>query len=176
MNKIYIAKISGGKDSTAMVDLLLKNGYPMDYIVFNDTLAEFDEMYAYIDKLDEYFILRYKKSITRLKPKVAIDDILFKTITKGENVGKVKGAFLPQMGFCDWRLYSKMHPQEDFVKSLGFKKSQVMTYLGITTDETHRCNRNDKTLLYPLVDDFKMSLCALRRQVRDDGGERRVPP
>ncbi len=43
--KIYIAKLSGGKDSTAMVDLLLRNKYQLDYILFCDTLAEFDEMY-----------------------------------------------------------------------------------------------------------------------------------
>ena len=32
--KIYIAKLSGGKDSTAMVDLLLRNNYPLDYILW----------------------------------------------------------------------------------------------------------------------------------------------
>ena len=37
----YIATISFGKDSTVMCDLLLKNGYPVDYIVFTDTLLEF---------------------------------------------------------------------------------------------------------------------------------------
>lgn len=37
----YIATLSGGKDSTAMIDLLLRNNYPLDYIVFKDTLHEF---------------------------------------------------------------------------------------------------------------------------------------
>ena len=48
---IYIAKLSGGKDSTAMCDLLLKNNYPLDFILFCDTLAEFDEMYVYLNKV-----------------------------------------------------------------------------------------------------------------------------
>ena len=67
--KIYIAKLSGGKDSTAMVDLLLRNNYPLDYILFCDTLAEFGAMYEYLDKLDAYFKKAYGKSITRTKPK-----------------------------------------------------------------------------------------------------------
>lgn len=36
----YIATLSGGKDSTAMVDMLLRNQKPLDYIVFKDTLHE----------------------------------------------------------------------------------------------------------------------------------------
>ena len=51
----YIATISGGKDSTVMCDLLLKNGYQVDYIVFNNTLIEHKEMYQYINKLEKYF-------------------------------------------------------------------------------------------------------------------------
>ena len=68
--KIYIAKLSGGKDSTAMVDLLLRNNYPLDYILFCDTLAEFSAMYEYLDKLDAYFKKAYDKSITRTKPMI----------------------------------------------------------------------------------------------------------
>ena len=155
---VYTASLSGGKDSTAMVDLLLKNGYPLDYILFYDTLAEFEEMYEYIDKLDAYFNRRYKIGITRLKPVVTIDEILFQKVgEKSKNAGKIKGAFLPQVGFCDWRLRAKMHPRDKWIKERGFKQSQVKSYVGITIDESHRCNRKDPNLIYPLVDIFKMS-------------------
>ena len=53
--KIYIAKLSGGKDSTAMVDLLLRNNYPLDYILFFFFFFFFFAMYEYLDKLDVYF-------------------------------------------------------------------------------------------------------------------------
>lgn len=43
----YIATLSGGKDSTAMVDMLLRYSHPLDYIVFKDTLHEFELMYRY---------------------------------------------------------------------------------------------------------------------------------
>ncbi len=51
----YIATLSGGKDSTVMCDLLLKNNYPVDYLIFNDTLIEHKEMYQYINKLEKYY-------------------------------------------------------------------------------------------------------------------------
>jgi len=74
---VYIATISGGKDSVTMCDLLLKNGHKVDYIVFNDTLDEFEEMYSYLDRVEEYFKSRYKKTITRLKPKKHMMIIFF---------------------------------------------------------------------------------------------------
>ena len=54
----YIATLSGGKDSTAMVDMLLRHGWPLDFIVFKDTLHEFDfveDYYASIDSLLWYW-------------------------------------------------------------------------------------------------------------------------
>lgn len=59
----YIATISFGKDSTVMCDLLLKNGYPVDYIVFKDTLMEFPFMYEYKEKVCAYFRERYGKEV-----------------------------------------------------------------------------------------------------------------
>ena len=55
----YVATISFGKDSTVMCDLLLKNGYPIDYLVFTDTMLEFPMMYEYKEKVCEYFKNRY---------------------------------------------------------------------------------------------------------------------
>jgi 3'-phosphoadenosine 5'-phosphosulfate sulfotransferase (PAPS reductase)/FAD synthetase len=37
MDKKYIASWSGGKDSTYMVDELLKRGEPLDEVIFCDT-------------------------------------------------------------------------------------------------------------------------------------------
>jgi len=65
----YIAMLSGGQDSTAMTLRLLELGMPLDYIVFSDTGLEHDEMYEYIDKLDEYFQRSYGMKVIRLKPK-----------------------------------------------------------------------------------------------------------
>ncbi|MDA3061640.1 MULTISPECIES: phosphoadenosine phosphosulfate reductase domain-containing protein [unclassified Campylobacter] len=69
MPKIYyFACLSGGKDSSAMVDLLLKNGYPIDYIIFNDTLAEFSAMYEYLAKFNAHLKANYGREITISRP------------------------------------------------------------------------------------------------------------
>jgi len=148
----YIATLSGGKDSTAMCDLLLKNGYPLDYIVFNDTLDEFDEMYVYIDKVEAYFKSRYGKEITRTRPIKELTEHYFHRKTKGEHIGKMIGLPNATDGFCEWRGISKITPFEKWTKNIGEHK----IYLGITTDEAHRCDRT-KNFLYPLIDDFRMS-------------------
>ena len=41
----YIASFSGGKDSTAMVLMLLEKQEPLDRVVFIDTGLELPEMY-----------------------------------------------------------------------------------------------------------------------------------
>jgi len=149
----YIATISGGKDSVTMCDLLLKNGYPVDYIVFSDTLDEFQEMYEYLDKVEDYFKLRYKKTITRLKPNKTYNDYIFHTRVRGDREGMCSGLPNASNPFCEWRRDSKIVPFDKWVKDKGKHK----TYIGITLDEQHRINRDDDTKLYPLIDNFRMS-------------------
>ena len=47
----YIASCSFGKDSLAMILLLLELNYPLDYVVFYDTGMEFEAIYRNRDKL-----------------------------------------------------------------------------------------------------------------------------
>ena len=46
----YIAMLSGGRDSTAMVFEMLDSGTTLDYIIFTNTESEFPEMYKYLDE------------------------------------------------------------------------------------------------------------------------------
>ena len=158
----YIATLSGGKDSTVMCDLLLKNGYPVDYIVFNDTQLEHKEMYEYINKLDDYFYRRYGKKITRLKPtKDFRKDIIFHRRVKNSKEGSInykgwiQGLLCPDLPFCHWRGYAKIQPLDNFLKEKNITNYKI--YIGFTTDEAHRCNREDKKFLYPLIDVFGMN-------------------
>ena len=149
---IHIATISGGKDSVTMCDLLLKNGYQVDYIVFNDTLDEFKEMYEYIEKVEDYFKQRYGKLITRLNPKKSYDEYIFHKKTSGENIGLISGVPSPTAGYCEWRRDSKLVPFERWAKKFG----EYKIYMGITRDEPNRIKRGSN-FLYPLYDDFKMT-------------------
>ncbi len=55
----YIASCSFGKDSLAMVLLLIEKGYPLDEVIFYDTEMEFQAIYNNRDKLSK--ILEEKK-------------------------------------------------------------------------------------------------------------------
>ena len=52
-SKLYVASLSGGKDSTAMVLRLIEEGWPLDIILFCDTGVEFPQMYEHIEKLEK---------------------------------------------------------------------------------------------------------------------------
>lgn len=152
---IYIATLSGGKDSVTMCDLLLKNGYPIDYIVFNDTLDEFTEMYEYLNKIEKYFKLRYGKSITRLKPNWDYDkQYIFGTLSRGKRKGQIRGLPTASDGFCTWKRESKIVPFKKWIKANNINNHKI--YIGITLNEMHRADRN-KNFLYPLIDDFQMT-------------------
>lgn len=68
MEERYVASVSWGKDSLAMLWLLLGKNYPLHEVVFYDTGMEFQAIYDTRDKmvpLLEHFGITY----TELKPK-----------------------------------------------------------------------------------------------------------
>lgn len=153
----YIATISFGKDSTVMCDLLLKNGYQVDYIIFNDTLMEFPMMYEYKIKVEKYFKERYGMQIITTKPKKTFEETIFGIIKQkgAERIGWIRGVPNPVLGFCEWRRDSKIVPQDNLIKEL-VGKEEYKTYIGFTLDESKRKMKGDE-FLYPLIDIFKIT-------------------
>ena len=49
-----VISFSGGKDSTAMLLMMLEKNMPIDEIIFCDTGKEFPQMYDHIDKVQKY--------------------------------------------------------------------------------------------------------------------------
>ncbi len=150
----YIATLSFGKDSTVMVDLLLKNNYPVDYIVFTDTMLEFPMMYEYKEKVCKYFKERYNKDVIVTTPDTTFEDWCYgiikdRTSPYNEHIRGIPMAWVEP---CYWRRESKVKPQDNLNKDLGEHK----IYVGFTLDESNRVMIDDK-FLYPLIDDFKMT-------------------
>lgn len=149
----YIASWSGGKDSTAMIDLLLRDKKPLDYIVFMDTGLEFKSMYEYINKIKAYWEERYNANIVFLKPRIkTYEQYILKPISRGDNKGKLKGFLSPSYSFCELRRDNKINTFEKWVKSIG----SHYVYIGFTVEEEKRVKR-DTNQIYPLFDDYKMS-------------------
>lgn len=63
-----VVSLSGGKDSTAMLLMLLERGESVADVVFFDTGWEFPEMYEHLEKLEAFTGLK----ITRLRPRLPV--------------------------------------------------------------------------------------------------------
>lgn len=61
----HIVQLSGGKDSTAMLLMMLERNMPVDEILFCDTGVEFPAMYEHLKRVEQYT----GRQITRLKAK-----------------------------------------------------------------------------------------------------------
>ena len=69
-----IVSLSGGKDSTAMLLMMIEKKIRIDHIVFFDTGWEFPEMLKHIDKLEKYI----GREIVRLKSKRSFEELFNK--------------------------------------------------------------------------------------------------
>ena len=136
----HIVSFSGGKDSTAMLLMMLEKGMKVDYIVFVDTGKEFSQMYQHIHKVQDYI----KREITVLKLDKPYDYWLGEHIkTKGKNKGKCGYGWPTPL--VRWCTTLKRDLITRFLKGLN---EEYQEYIGIASDEAKRC----KNKIYPLVD------------------------
>ena len=69
-----IVSLSGGKDSTAMLLIMIETKIKIDHIVFFDTGWEFPGMSEHMDKLEKYI----GREIIRLKPRIDFTELFNK--------------------------------------------------------------------------------------------------
>ena len=142
-----IVSFSGGKDSTAMLLMMVEKNMPIDEIIFCDTGKEFESIYSNIDKVEKYI----RRPITRLQPEKSFDYLMFNHIkTKGKRKG-TQGYGWP-VGGARW--CTKALKQQTIVRYLKkYKGEGTIEYHGIAADEQNRLNKNNnKIIRYPLAD------------------------
>lgn len=143
-----IVSFSGGKDSTAMLLIMVEQGIPIDEIVFCDTEKEFPQMYDHIQKVQEYI----GREVTVLREPGKFDYLMFDHVkTRGKNKGK-KGYGWPDMR-CRWCTSDiKREPFKRYIKQ-KYGKNYVK-FVGIAYDEPDRWSKNkntNETIAMPLV-------------------------
>jgi len=133
-----IVSFSGGKDSTAMLLMMIEKEIPVDEIIFCDTGKEFNGIYNNINKVEKFT----KMSITRIKADFSFDQYL-------TNQTNEKSNGWPRFSnnrWCSSRL--KKSPFNKYIKN---KYGKVNRYIGIASDEIKRCKTN-ANYHYPLAD------------------------
>ena len=145
----HIVQFSGGKDSTAMLLMMLEKGMPVDEIIFCDTGKEFPGMYKHIAEV-ESFISKYGKTITTLKAAKSFDYWQFEHIkTKGEHAGTMGyGWARPWRRWCTRLL--KEAPTNEYLKQ--YPKNEIVLYIGIAADEPNRHKNMPVNHKHPLFD------------------------
>lgn len=140
----YIASVSFGKDSLAMLLRLIDDEKPLDEVVFYDTGMEFACIYKIRDKvktiLDEKGI-----KFVELKPNEPFEYTMFEKPVKKRDGSTSKG-YSWCGGRCRWGTTEKLKAIEKYCKG-------CYEYVGIAIDEPQRLIKERKgNKLFPLAE------------------------
>ena len=73
----HAVSLSGGKDSTGLLLLMIERGMPIDAVLWADTGMEFPEMYGHIAKVDEHLFRKRGLHITVLRSPKSFEYMMF---------------------------------------------------------------------------------------------------
>ena len=142
-----IVSVSGGKDSTAMLLLMIEKKIPIHRIYFADTGLELPETYKFIKRLSKYCEIRLRFPIRIIKDEKDWDYYFYKKMGGKRRPGEIRGfPFVVQKCWyqrdCKERLLNKFTDKSD------------ITFIGFTTDETKRADRLKKKwpVRFPLIE------------------------
>ena len=151
MGMKYIVNLSGGKDSTAMLLMLLEKECPVDYILFADTGKDFPQMHDHLRKLTEYIKVHHPTAppITILKAEKSFDYLMFDHIkTKGKRKGSAGYGWATMLArWCTAALKTAVIAK--FCREVI--NDNYLHYIGIASDEPERL-KPDTHKTYPLAD------------------------
>lgn len=134
-----IVSLSGGKDSTAMLLMMLEKGMRVDEVLFFDTGMEFPQMYDHLERVEKDTGL----TITRITGSETFEHgLLEHRRTRGKRINEVGFGWPTPM--ARWCTALKVRAIEKHLKG-----REVAQFVGIAADEARRCK---KGINYPLVD------------------------
>lgn len=158
-NETYSAvSLSGGKDSSALLLLMIEKGLPIDCVLYANTTMEFPEMEAHIAKLDDFLFQERGLHITTLQHPKGFEWLMFNVPIQQERaIARRIANGQPPTGYgwpamkirwCTGQLKTHLISKE--VSRLK-KEKNALHHIGIAADEAHRC-KNDPHNRYPLVE------------------------
>lgn len=130
----YIASVSFGKDSLAMLLMLIEKKYPIDYVVFYNTGMEFDSIYHIRDIVKKQ-LKELNIEFVELNPQEPFwISMLIREIKYRKKDGYHYG-YSWCGGACRWGTTGKLQAIDKFKKTIN---DDVTDYVGIAADEPQR--------------------------------------
>lgn len=140
----YIASVSFGKDSLAMLLRLIEENKPLDEVVFYDTGMEFQAIYNIRDKILP-LLEKHNIKYTELKPDCPFLYKMFDKPVQHRN-GTCSNGYSWCGGNCRWGTAEKLQLLERYCKG-------CYEYVGIAVDEPKRLSKERKgNKSFPLAD------------------------
>lgn len=133
-----VVSLSGGKDSTAMLHMMLERGEPVHSVVFFDTGWEFPEMREHIDLVERKTGLK----VVKLSPKKPFEYWMFERVKEKGDIG-AKGYGWPNTS--RWCTELKTRDIDKYKRKIA----NAVDCIGIAADEIHRVKASKR---YPLIE------------------------
>ncbi len=153
--QFHAISLSGGKDSTAMLLLMMERDMPIDLVLTADTGMEFPEMYEHLERLDQHLYRERGIHLTILKHPKGFEWLMFEEPKqKQSSIDNRLRLGVPTYGngwpgvrvrWCTGQL--KTHLINKEVNRLK-GEYHALHYVGIAADEPQRIKGEQ----YPLVD------------------------
>ena len=141
----FIANVSFGKDSTAMVYAIVDHGLPLDEVLYYNTGAEFDAIYDERDRMLP-FLASHGIEYTELRPREPFFYSMLARPVRSRATGEVhKHGYGWCGGLCRWGTRLKIDALERYSRG-------ATTYVGIAADETQRLGRLGAGKAAPLAE------------------------
>ena len=154
-NTLAAVSLSGGKDSTAMLLLMIERDMPIDVVLNADTGMEFPEMYEHLQKVDDHLYRERGIHITTLRHPKGFEYLMFEEPKQKASclANREKMGILPygngwpgiRVRWCTGQLKTHLIAKE--VNRLK-GEHHALNYVGIAADEAGRCKKEQ----YPLVE------------------------
>lgn len=162
----HIASVSFGKDSLAMVYMLIDEGLPLDEVVFYDTGMEFQAIY---DTRDEVLPMLRNHGIkyTELRPARPFWwDMFCRPVRKRGTQVVHKHGYGWCGGPCRWGTTAKTAALDRYAK-----EREAVVYVGIAADETSRLEKEKATYKRHPLADWGMTEADCLKLCRERGHE-----
>lgn len=147
----YIASVSFGKDSLAMLLKLLELEFPLDEVIYFDIGVEFESIKNNAEKMKSLLASKGIK-FTILEPEDTFLYCMTEKPVKKRNGGTQEG-YKWCGGMCRWGTSLKLQAIENHNKKYG--DEFIAEYVGVASDERNRINRKrngNRVKIYPLIE------------------------